>query len=122
MILSGEPLNVPHLALQSNAIRPRRRFSARRPVSTSLSDSIRQQEPQRKHLKEFRATIDHLWRRANGPAPAYKQLNALNAIVREMFAPNDRAAPFQSQPCPRTDTGTRGLSFQCTNQKHRSVP
>ena len=39
----------------------------------------------------FRATIDRLWRQANSNAPAYKQVNALDAIVREMFAPNDRA-------------------------------
>ena len=39
----------------------------------------------------YRAAIDNLWRRANGNAPAYRRLNALDAIVRELFAPNDRA-------------------------------
>ena len=39
----------------------------------------------------FRAAMDRLWRRANGPVPAYKQLDALDALVREMFAPNERA-------------------------------
>ena len=39
----------------------------------------------------FRARIDNLWRRANGNAPAYRQLHALDAVVRELFAPNDRA-------------------------------
>ncbi|MDE2967528.1 MAG: hypothetical protein OXS30_08630 [Chloroflexota bacterium] len=39
----------------------------------------------------FRARMDNLWRRANQPGPAYKQLNALNAMVHELFAPNDRA-------------------------------
>ena len=39
----------------------------------------------------FRAGIDQLWRRANSNAPGYRRLNALDAIVREMFAPNDRA-------------------------------
>ena len=39
----------------------------------------------------YRAAIDNLWRRANGNAPAYRRLNALDAIVRELFAPNERA-------------------------------
>ena len=39
----------------------------------------------------FRANIDRLWRRANSNAPAYRRLNALDAVVRELFAPNDRA-------------------------------
>ncbi len=39
----------------------------------------------------FRARIDRLWRRANSHAPAYRRLNALDAVVRELFAPNDRA-------------------------------
>ena len=39
----------------------------------------------------FRARIDQLWRRANSNAPSYRRLNALDAIMREMFAPNDRA-------------------------------
>ena len=39
----------------------------------------------------FRARIDHLWRRANSNIPAYKRLDALGAIVRELYAPNDRA-------------------------------
>ena len=39
----------------------------------------------------FRANIDRLWRRANAPGPGYKQLNALDAVVRELFAPNERA-------------------------------
>ena len=39
----------------------------------------------------YRAAIDNLWRRANGNAPAYRRLNALDAIVRELFAPTDRA-------------------------------
>jgi len=39
----------------------------------------------------FRANIDRLWRRANSHAPAHRRLNALDAVVRELFAPNDRA-------------------------------
>ena len=39
----------------------------------------------------FRASIDRLWRTANGNAPAHRRLNALDAVVRELFAPNDRA-------------------------------
>ena len=39
----------------------------------------------------FRARMDNLWRRANSNIPAYKRLNALGAIVRELYAPNDRA-------------------------------
>ena len=39
----------------------------------------------------FRASIDRLWRRANSNVPAYRRLNALDAVVRELFAPNDRA-------------------------------
>jgi len=39
----------------------------------------------------FRANIDRLWRRANSNAPAYRRLDALDAVVRELFAPNDRA-------------------------------
>ena len=38
----------------------------------------------------FRANMDRLWRQANS-GPAYKQLNALDALVREMHAPNERA-------------------------------
>ena len=38
----------------------------------------------------FRANMDRLWRLANS-GPAYKQLNALDALVREMHAPNERA-------------------------------
>ncbi|MXV79544.1 MAG: hypothetical protein F4X83_00640 [Chloroflexi bacterium] len=39
----------------------------------------------------FRANIDRLWRQANSNASGYRRLNALDAIVREMFAPNERA-------------------------------
>jgi len=39
----------------------------------------------------FRANIDRLWRRANSNAPAYRRLDALDAAVLELFAPNDRA-------------------------------
>ena len=39
----------------------------------------------------YRARIDRLWRRANGRQPAYLRLNALNALVRELFATNERA-------------------------------
>ncbi|MDE2986991.1 MAG: hypothetical protein OXT70_02920 [Chloroflexota bacterium] len=39
----------------------------------------------------YRAAIDNLWRRANSNAPAYRRLNALDAIVRELFAPTERA-------------------------------
>lgn len=39
----------------------------------------------------YRARIDRLWRQANSDAPAYRQLKALNTVVRELFAPNDRA-------------------------------
>ena len=40
----------------------------------------------------FRATIDGLWRHANSEAPAYRRLKSLNAVVRELFAPNERAS------------------------------
>ncbi|MYC00844.1 MAG: hypothetical protein F4X58_02840 [Chloroflexi bacterium] len=39
----------------------------------------------------FRANIDRLWRQANSNAPAYRRLNALDKVVRELFAPNERA-------------------------------
>ncbi|MCY3571589.1 MAG: hypothetical protein OXH19_09675 [Chloroflexi bacterium] len=39
----------------------------------------------------FRASIDRLWRQANSDAPAYRRLNALDKVVRELFAPNERA-------------------------------
>ena len=39
----------------------------------------------------FRANIDRLWRRANSNAPTFRRLNSLDAIVRELYAPNDRA-------------------------------
>ena len=39
----------------------------------------------------FRANIDRLWRQANSSAPGYRRLNALDAITRELFAPNDRS-------------------------------
>ncbi|MYA02991.1 MAG: hypothetical protein F4038_10295 [Chloroflexi bacterium] len=39
----------------------------------------------------FRASIDRLWRHANSDAPAYRRLKSLDAVVRELFAPNDRA-------------------------------
>lgn len=39
----------------------------------------------------LRAKVDRLWRQANGNAPGYRRLRALNAIVREIFAPNDQA-------------------------------
>ena len=37
------------------------------------------------------AKIDRLWRRANSDAPGYRQVSALNAIVRELFAPTPQA-------------------------------
>ena len=40
----------------------------------------------------FRANIDRLWRQANSDAPAYRRLNALDMVVRELFAPNERAS------------------------------
>jgi len=40
---------------------------------------------------QYRAAIDNLWRRANGNAPAYRRLNALDAVVRELFASTERA-------------------------------
>ncbi|MDE2746768.1 MAG: hypothetical protein OXI41_12395 [Chloroflexota bacterium] len=40
------------------------------------------------HLK---ARIDRLWRHASSDAPAYRRLKSLNAVVRELFARNDRA-------------------------------
>ncbi len=40
----------------------------------------------------YRAHIDRLWRTANSDIPAYKQLKALKALVREMFPPNPNAA------------------------------
>ena len=39
----------------------------------------------------FRARIDRLWRRSGDHNPGYIRLRALNAVVRELFAPNDRA-------------------------------
>jgi len=39
----------------------------------------------------LRARVDRLWRHANSDAPAYRRLKSLNAVVRELFAPNDRA-------------------------------
>ena len=39
----------------------------------------------------FRAKIDRLWRRSGDHNPGYIRLKALDAIVRELFAPNDRA-------------------------------
>ncbi len=39
----------------------------------------------------FRATIDRLWRRSGDHNPGYIRVNALDKIVRELFAPNDRA-------------------------------
>ena len=39
----------------------------------------------------YRAHIDRLWRRATSDAPAYRRLRDLNALVRECFAPTDRA-------------------------------
>ena len=39
----------------------------------------------------FRAKIDRLWRRSGDHNPGYIRLKALNAIVRELFAPNERA-------------------------------
>ena len=39
----------------------------------------------------FKAHIDRLWRHATSEAPAYRRLKALDAVVRELFAPNERA-------------------------------
>ncbi len=39
----------------------------------------------------YRARIDRLWRRSEPHNPGYIRLKALNAIVRELFAPNERA-------------------------------
>ena len=39
----------------------------------------------------YRARIDRLWRRANGPHPGHVQLSALRTIVQELFTPNERA-------------------------------
>ena len=39
----------------------------------------------------FRAHIDRLWRRSGDHNPGYIRIKALNAVVRELFAPNDRA-------------------------------
>ena len=39
----------------------------------------------------LRATIDRLWQHATSDAPAYRRLKSLDAVVRELFAPNDRA-------------------------------
>jgi hypothetical protein len=39
----------------------------------------------------FRARIDRLWRRSQVLNPGYIRLKALNAIVREVFAPTERA-------------------------------
>ncbi|MDE2746298.1 MAG: hypothetical protein OXI41_10015 [Chloroflexota bacterium] len=39
----------------------------------------------------LRARVDRLWRHANSDAPAYRRLKSLNAVVRELFAPTERA-------------------------------
>ena len=39
----------------------------------------------------FRARIDRLWRRSQDHNPGYIRLKALNTIIREMFAPTERA-------------------------------
>ena len=39
----------------------------------------------------FRARIDRLWRRSGDHNPGYIRLKALDTVVRELFAPNDRA-------------------------------
>ena len=39
----------------------------------------------------FRARIDRICRRAFGNRPGYLRLKALNTLVRELHAPNDRA-------------------------------
>ena len=39
----------------------------------------------------FRAKIDRLWRRSGDHNPGYIRLKALNAIVRELYAPTERA-------------------------------
>ena len=39
----------------------------------------------------YRAEIDRLWRRSGDHNPGYIRLKALNAIIRELFAPNERA-------------------------------
>ena len=39
----------------------------------------------------FRARIDRICRRAFGNGPGYLRLKALNTLVRELHAPNDRA-------------------------------
>ena len=44
--------------------------------------------PNRYHL---RARIDRLWRHATSDAPGYRRLKSLDAITRELFAPNERA-------------------------------
>ena len=39
----------------------------------------------------YRARIDRLWRRANGPHLGHVQLSALQTILQELFTPNERA-------------------------------
>ncbi len=39
----------------------------------------------------FRARMDRLWQCANSNARGYRKLKALNTIVREMYAPTERA-------------------------------
>ncbi|MCY3572331.1 MAG: hypothetical protein OXH19_13470 [Chloroflexi bacterium] len=39
----------------------------------------------------FRARIDRLWRSSEDHNPGYIRIKALDAIVDELFAPNDRA-------------------------------
>ncbi len=39
----------------------------------------------------FRARIDRLWRCSGDHNPGYIRLKALNAIVRELYAPTERA-------------------------------
>lgn len=39
----------------------------------------------------YRARIDRLWRNTAGHNPSHVRLRALDAVFRELFAPNDRA-------------------------------
>ena len=50
----------------------------------------------------FRARIDRICRRAFGNGPGYLRLKALNTLVRELHAPNDRARS-NYQMCLATD-------------------
>ena len=78
----------------------------------------------------FRAHIDRLWRRSGDHNPGYIRLKALNAVVRELFAPNDRARrnyqlylatdPYDVGPPPPPQTSTTAAGPIAP--RHRRLP